>query len=191
VLARLWSGPEDFRLAYLSIGLFALAILLFMADLHSPLTLVCVGISFLFARASLAAASTPQELGAQRWLLYPVLILVYVPLALALLLWTVGPTPPLADLLHEEVEPLGRFPFPVLAVHLTVTSTALWWFFLGLVLWRWPGLVRNTFYPFTDNFRGRHGLMLGAFALLVLIGALALGGLALAEAPNALRILGA
>ena len=138
--------------------------------------LICVGVSFLFARAALAIDSDHQRLGAQRWLLYPVLILIYLPLALALLLWTVGFMPLLADLLHKDVETLGRFPSPVLAVHLTVTFTALWWFLLGLVLWRRPGLVRNTFYPFTNGFRGGHGLMFGAFGFLILVGALVLGG---------------
>jgi hypothetical protein len=188
VLSRLRSGPEDFRLAYLSIALFALALLTFAAG-AAPLAFFLGGFSFLFARASLAAASTPQELGAQRWLLYPILIVVYLPLALALLLWTVGVTP-LADLLHEGVQSLGRFPFEILAIHFAATCTALWWFVLGLVLWRWPGLVRNTFYPFTAGFRGRHGLMLSAFAFLILVVALVLGGLALAEGPHALRVPG-
>ena len=174
LLTRLRSGPEDFRLVYLSIGLFALAIVLFTADAGRAWVLICVGFSFLFARAALTAESASAQLGAQRWLLYPVLILVYVPLALGLLLWTVAATP-LADLLHEEVEALGRFPFEVLAVHFTTTCTALWWFVLGLVLWRCPGLVRNTFYPFASGFRGRHGLVLGGFGFLVLIGAVAIG----------------
>jgi hypothetical protein len=179
VLTRLYSGPEDFRLAYLSIGLFALAILLTTADAGSAWVLICVGFSFLFARAALAAESASQQLGAQRWLLYPVLILVYVPLALGLLLWTVGPTPPLADLLHGEVEPLGRFPFEMLAAHLTVTSTALWWLLLGLVVWRWPALARNTFHPFADGFGGRHGVLLGLVGLLILAVAVVVGALTL------------
>ena len=180
VLKRLWSGPEDFRLAYLSIGLLAVAGLLLRADPDSPvMMMMCVVVSFLFARAALAADSDHQRLGAQRWLLYPVLILVYFPLALALLLWTVGPVAALADLLEWEVDlgRWGRFPsWIVLSIYLGITSTVLWWFLLGLATWRWPGLVRNTFYPFANRFRGRHGLLFGAFGLLVLLGALAFGG---------------
>lgn len=175
LLKRLWSGPEDFRLGYLSTGLLALAGLLLGADPDSPLVLICVGVSFLFARAALAADSDHRRLGAQRWLLYPVLILVYSPLALAVLLWTAMAAIPLADELHENAEPLGRFSFEIVAAHSVVTSTALWWFVLGLVLWRWPVLVHNTFYPFANGFRGRYGLILAAVGLLVFVGALGLG----------------
>ncbi len=175
LLNRLWSGPEDFRLAYLSIGLFALAILLIAADAGPAWVLICVAFSFLFVRAALAAESASAELRAQRWLLYPVLILVYPPLASALLFWVVVPGANVGDLLRTELGLVGRFPVEILATYSAVTSTALWWFVLGLVLWRWPGLVRNTFYPFASGFRGRHGLVLGGFGFLVLVGALAIG----------------
>jgi hypothetical protein len=181
VLNRLWSGPEDFRLAYLSIGLFALAILLFTAIASPAWGLICVGFSFLFARAALAAESASQDLGAQRWLLYPVLILVYLPLALLLLLWTVAVTP-LVDLAQEEVEPLGRIPFEMLAIHFAASFTALWWLVLGLVLWRWPRLVRNTFYPFANGFGGRHSVALGLVGLLILVVAVVVGGWTLQRA---------
>jgi hypothetical protein len=175
VVKHLRSGPEDFRLAYLSIGLLVAAGFILPYDPDSPLMFMCACLSFLFSRAALATESDHQELGAQRWLLYPVLLLVYVPLAFTLLSWAAVIALPVGDELHERVEPLGQFSFEMVAAYASVTSTALWWFLLGLVLWRWPALVRNVFYPFVNGFRGRHGLILAAVGLLLLLGVLALG----------------
>jgi hypothetical protein len=182
-LLKLWSGPEDFRLAYLSIATLALALALLAADAEPLWPIAFVALSFILARTSLAAAETPEALGAQRWLVYPVLVLVYLPLAAGLLFWTV-PVAVVAGLaldhsMRHEQYPLGPHAgYPVLLIvgYLFVASSALWWTLLGAIGWRWPALVHNTFYPLAGGFRRRHGLLLGIVGLLILVVTLVFGG---------------
>jgi hypothetical protein len=71
-----WRGPEDWRLAYLSFGVFAVGVLTIVVF---PLALV---VSYILARAGIAAAREKgAELGtARKWLLYPPVVLVSVAL---------------------------------------------------------------------------------------------------------------
>jgi hypothetical protein len=86
VISTLWRGPEDWRLAYLAFGLFCLGVLT-----------AVVGIGVLFLAASYvlgrAAAELVKEkgttLGARRWLVYPGVLAVSVPLFLLVMLWPV------------------------------------------------------------------------------------------------------
>ena len=77
ILQTLWKGPEDWRLPYLVFGLTLLA----------PLT---IGISliaaYFLARATVElAAEKGQPLGARRWLVYPAILAVSLPLLLGLM----------------------------------------------------------------------------------------------------------
>jgi hypothetical protein len=67
-----WRGPEDWRLAYLSFGVFAIGVLTMVLF---PLALI---VSYILSRAGLAAARDKDiELGgARKWLLYPPVVLV-------------------------------------------------------------------------------------------------------------------
>lgn len=71
-----WRGPEDWRLAYLSFGVFALGVLTMVLF---PLALV---VSYILSRAGIAAANEKGvELGrARKWLLYPPVVLVSLAL---------------------------------------------------------------------------------------------------------------
>ena len=73
---RLRTGPEDWRLAYLSIGILVLGIL------FGRLFFLAILASFCVSRAALSMVEDPNELGAQKWLIYPSLILVYISLLL-------------------------------------------------------------------------------------------------------------
>lgn len=94
VTSVLWRGPEDWRLAYLAFGLFCLGVLT-----------AVVGIGVLFLAASYvmgrAAAELAKEkgtpLGARRWLVYPGVLVVSVPLFLAVMLWPVVAAPAAAE----------------------------------------------------------------------------------------------
>ncbi len=182
-LAQLSSGPEDFRLAYLSIGSLALAGLLVSFDAVAAFPLLCVALSFLFARAALATAGGPERLGGQRWLLYPALLLVYGAILIALLAWPALLAVVLADMLddtnlHRELDPdFGRIPPPVLAAYAATAVGAVWCFLLGLLTWWRPGLVRSTFYPLANGFRRWHGMMLGLAGLVLLVAAVFAGPL--------------
>lgn len=81
-----WRGPEDWRLAYLSFGTFALGVLAFPAF---PLFLV---ISYVLSRAGLAVAADKGIAldGGRKWLLYPPVVLVSLVLVLAVVAAPVG-----------------------------------------------------------------------------------------------------
>ncbi|QJW96530.1 hypothetical protein [Frigoriglobus tundricola] len=83
----LWSGPEDWRLAYLSFGVFALGVLTF-----GVLLPVCLPVSYLLSRAGLAhAREKGLVLGTGRkWLLYPPVVLVSATLLIAAIVWPAG-----------------------------------------------------------------------------------------------------
>jgi hypothetical protein len=89
---RLRHGPDDWRLAYITFGLLLVGIFLF------PLLVVLLPASYLVGRAALSRArDAGQTLGGQKWLIYPPLLIVSVPLLLGLLLWPLGVGGAIAD----------------------------------------------------------------------------------------------
>lgn len=77
----LWRGPEDWRLAYLSFGVFAFGVLTFILF---PLGLV---VSFILSRAGLAVAAERGIAvgGGRKWLLYPPVVIVSLALSLTVI----------------------------------------------------------------------------------------------------------
>jgi hypothetical protein len=95
VLLRVRTGPDGWRLAYASFGVLALGILLGWVfsydrgsrhDFNWTVMFMFTGLSFVLSRAALAAAERKLD-PAQRWLVYPSLVIVYVFVAGAILLW--------------------------------------------------------------------------------------------------------
>lgn len=178
VLSRLRSGPEDWRLAYLSLGLLVLL------PLFPPLVFV----SFLLARAGLALAEERgEEVGAQRWLIYPPLLVIYVSLAAALLLWPAGAAGGGLAELWQAVDPsavatdLDLF---LAVAPWAVAALGLWWMILGGLAARRPGVFRVVFHPFLGRLEARHGWRLLALGLVLAAAGAALG-IAFAPLPLA------
>jgi hypothetical protein len=172
-VARMQSGPGDWRLAGLTFILFLLSPALFaFADTLWPLPLFAFLPSILIARATLSVLAEQDEpVGARGWLIYPPLVLLYVPLAVMLLVW---PLPLTAGVLEDEhnsraaVEAAFAGPFWRSAVSIAAVTLGTWWTMLGLALAQFPGAVRAAFLPFADWFERRHGLWLAAIGLLSL-----------------------
>ena len=134
------SGPEDLRLGYLAFSTFA-TVLLACAGLNSvvgigttlPILVVGIAVSFCLARAALAVVSTPSRV--ERWLIYPSLIVVYIPITALLVLW-----PAAAAIVTEAyLRNSGEFPWSR-SFHVgTITAFALeiigcaWWGCLALL----------------------------------------------------------
>jgi hypothetical protein len=80
-----WRGPEDWRLAYLTLATFTVG----LVTIFIPVFLL---VSYILGRAGLALAREKGiELGAARkWLLYPPVVLVSLKLLLAVVLWPVA-----------------------------------------------------------------------------------------------------
>lgn len=81
-----WRGPEDWRLAYLSFGVFALGVLAF------PLFPLFLVVSYVLSRAGIAAAADKGVAldAGRKWLLYPPVVLVSLALVLAVVGTPVG-----------------------------------------------------------------------------------------------------
>ncbi|MDX1624161.1 MAG: hypothetical protein R3199_09280 [Gemmatimonadota bacterium] len=155
IIARIRRGPDDWRLAYLCLGLTVLGIL--AAPVGGALLLLP---AFVLARGALTVADERGEpMHAQRWLVYPALVLVYVPVSLVLLLLPVALSPAMFAT-GGLVEYLDRsYPAPgtpghfVTSVGWTVVATGAWWAVLGGIAAVRPGLVRTLLRPFADRFR--------------------------------------
>jgi len=172
LLLTLRRGPEDWRLAYLSFGTFVIALLCLRRNPF--LFMIALVVGFLLARAAVAAAEGHQRLGPQRWLFYPSLALVYLPLAFVILF---GPTLLAANLANQawmDSDLSFREAIPLWVCSLTAGGFVggLWWLILSLILKLAPDLPRHIFYPIVNRI-GRKALysllFIGAAALSISI----------------------
>jgi hypothetical protein len=171
------TGPDDWRLAYISLGLFILT--WFGAW-------ICLFASFCVSRAVLETMRKDQRISSQRWLLYPSLIVVYVPLAIALIIW---PIPSANELLvdnrwryiAERITWLGTIEViqahTVIVLYFIVLSISAWFTMLGFVLRSHPQWLVVIFCPFADWFQRRHAtrlMFIGLAGLAICLAALLL-----------------
>lgn len=181
-LARIRTGPDDWRLAWLCFGLTALG----FATLPLGVGALLVLPPFVLARGVVALADERGEpLGAKRWLTYPVLLLVYGLLGLALLAMPIAISPALfarGGLVDFLVGTFGlSYPAHGTSAHWvrsaawTATGLGAWWLaFAGIAAAR-PRWVRAVFRPFGSGFTRRRAwssLLLGF--VLALLGTAAL-----------------
>jgi hypothetical protein len=164
-MLKLRTGPHDVRLAS------ATLVLLVLGLIFVPLTWPFLLASFLLARAmlSMVAEQEQRELGWQRWLIYPSLLIVYLPLAAILLAW-----PALLGALAEEMthdrsinpwngQPWNYLPDVPFAFASGAAGLSAWWAILSVVVLIWPQLPRHLFRPFA----GRVNRLLALALLLV------------------------
>jgi hypothetical protein len=165
VLDRLRDGPEDWRLAYLSLACFAIGVVWFPRFPGLPLLKpVLLAASFLLARAALALLDEHDEpVGARRWLLYPPLVAWYAAGVAALLAW---PVPLALNLVDRDLRDLGA-PMGPLSLSIAAIATGIWWSVLGLALARQHQLVATVLWPFTDGFERRRALWLSLTGVIV------------------------
>jgi hypothetical protein len=151
MILRLRTGPEDWRLAYLSLGVLFVGL---------PLGVIP---SFLLSRAALSIAKEPDP-PAKKWLIYPSLIVVYAIIGAVGLLWPVFAVGGLvAGLSHGPGSLLHKEPFfdkDGLGTVLAILAggglgLSVWWSLLWAVGRRRPAIFRVTFRPFADDWTGR------------------------------------
>jgi len=165
VILRLRTGPEDWRLAYISFALLLLflylvrginleyILLLPVFVIAQPAIGLIFWLSFLIARAAVKEADARQEkLGAQKWLIYPPLLSMYVTSSLLILLWpwfhifpgllSLLPASEAIYALSSEAEYflLGGF------------VTTIYWAGLGVVFMTRPKWLSFLLRPFADKF---------------------------------------
>ena len=162
-ILRIYSGPEDWRLAYISFGLLLIAFL-FHYSLSFSEFVILVTASFIVSRAALAAANGRDELRGQKWLIYPSLIAGYIAILSLILAW---PLIPIFSLLVpkyiasleatysgiEERDLVEMTSFIVGSV-LSAASLGVIWIGYGLILLskKHQSHIRTIFKPFADRF---------------------------------------
>ncbi len=150
---RLRMGPEDWRLAYLSFGLLVLGGIIVWA---LPLLVLA---SYLVSRAALSLSNNRIETNAQKWLLYPSLVVVSLCITAILLLLPWAALVPLALTFEHTLMERYRIGDDAhywwLAWAAIVMLTGLWWMIQSVVLLIWPSLLRNLFQPLTGWFNRR------------------------------------
>ena len=124
--------------------------------------------SFCVSRAALVVIANRDELGGQKWLIYPPLLFIYIPVAIVMFGW-----PTLLYKINNSVTEQG----PELAEGLRVAAMGLWWIVLGLAFCIWPSLLRTIFRPFADKFKRKEAVLLMVIGLVLII--LGVGGSAL------------
>jgi hypothetical protein len=177
-LLALRSGPEDLRLGYLAVGLLAgtllaAACLNLILGFRGTLPFLVLGLAanFLLARASLSAAAGPAR--AERWLIYPSLIVIYVPVTAVMLLWPLA-VAILAEMIltdpggpREVLAWVPHYPLGTITAFTLATLGSLWWAFFGFVAWRWPEVLRDCYAPFASRFRRRRSFLILSVACLL------------------------
>jgi hypothetical protein len=168
------SRPGDWRLACFSFGSLLLTVILMTGRaMLWPLPLVLPPLAFMAARMNVALLDDRGEaLGLRAWLLYPSLLVFYVPLFFALL---GGPTWPVANVLYDDPSARGRIAAlahasPSLAAPAVVAIVlGCWWTLLGLLVIQMIPSVRALFRPFAGFLDRRHAGRLALSGILLAV----------------------
>ena len=161
-ILRLRSGPEDWRLTYLSFGL------LIAGFIFLPLFLVFLAASYLVARAALSLSDYNLQVKEQRWLLYPSLIIVNVFLLLALLLWPLIISINIGYIIEPSIRhSIQRFQddfsYWFMVCSFIIASLGLWWLIFANII------VQKLFSPFDNLIQKKTVLRLWFVGLLITI----------------------
>lgn len=161
-LNRLHSGPEDWRLAYLTFASF-------IGGFWLPPLFIA---SLPLARATLAQFEASDERdGPRRWLVYPPLVFWYGAFATAILVSPIAAVVvPLEEpAVRSQVERFIPGPFWLVMPSLAVLAVGIWWTILGPLLGRFRNVVQLVFWPFANWFERRHALRLSLAGICVIV----------------------
>lgn len=163
---RVMTGPEDWRLAYVSLGLTVLMVITF--PIGGVLLLLP---AFLVSRAYVALIEERGEpLGARKWLVLPPIVLALVLIAAAAL---IAPAGAIGAVLSEVgLRDLGlefgnRFERGRLFLGALSIGTGAWWIVLSGVFAMLMRPFRALFAPVTSGLRRGHALVLTIAGLVI------------------------
>ncbi|HCO96404.1 MAG TPA: hypothetical protein DIU00_21105 [Phycisphaerales bacterium] len=171
IIYRLRSGPEDWRLAYISLALFVAGLLTLP---YAPVSIVLILAGFLTSRAAISEAGDIDKIKAQKWLLYPPLIVVYLFVLLALLTWPLALLIPLADVYERDFRESYHYfsnenDYWFVATPAILAGLGLWWSILAIVLLKPRRLLQVVFRPFAEKVRSKWALRLLLIGLVLMI----------------------
>ena len=146
---RLRTGPDDWRLAYITLGTFVLACI------SGPGAILLIPLSFYFARTALTLAGGPEQLGNQKYLIIPPLVCTYIiftflELALPFCLLAFARHYQY-DLFHASRLPDIRL-YWALVFFITLLFAGTWWLLVGVLS---RGRAKKVYYPFGVKFTRR------------------------------------
>jgi len=149
IIFRLRSGPEDWRLAYLSFGLFLTGFIFI------PFFLVFLTASYLVSRAAISLSNNNLQIKEQKWLIYPSLIVVNVILFLILLSWPLFISINIGyGLEHDIRRSFYQFRddlhYWIMACSFIISSLGLWWVIFAIILRRKNNVLQMLCWPFID-----------------------------------------
>ena len=182
IILRLRKGPEDWRLAYITFGLFLLSFLVgkqmpFFAVFLWPIIIfrgtsnvVLLLASFILARATISTVGDSKKLGGQKWLIYPSLVVIYLPIFFFVLLWPEILSFAIAQGYdHAKIDMFpwntgNETPYWTLAFIFSAGATFLWWLILALVHKKAPHFLGVVFRPFAKPIKPK---ILNRFMVIV------------------------
>jgi hypothetical protein len=177
IIVRMQSGPDDWRLAYICLGLFILGLIILPIGI-----LFLIPLSFYIARSAISTAGGIDKLGRQKLLLYPVLIFIYAILAFSLL---IGPgyiififvVPTIGSLIDDFGSALENLNTWWLRWIITLFASGIWWIILGAVLIPFNfNFYKFIFKPFLDKVSKKKiaiiVTLVGLFLILAAVGLL-------------------
>jgi hypothetical protein len=174
ILLRLQSGPDDWRLAYISFGLLILAFLF----ARGPTFIILLLASFALSRAAVSMVAEPDELRGKQWLIYPSLVIVYVSLLCLLLLWPLLLVySPAVGFRHNRIlydqylafYPAGASYEGISAVLILLSAIGLWWTVLGIIALAAQNLFKLIFRPFADGLKHKWAVLLLLSGILLVL----------------------
>lgn len=164
------AGPEDWRLAYLAFGAFALALLLLPFGIGM---LFLIG-AFLLSRATVDLLTERGEpLGARRWLVLPAIWVVLLMIVLPALIVPVAGFSELGlsdgkiDILDTERTPHGSAERMRAEAGFIATVAGTWWLVLAGLFAALMKPFRAFFYPVTANVTRKHAGVLALVGVMV------------------------
>lgn len=178
--AALQSQPDDWRLSLLAFGFLALAFILMLGSVMLwPMPLVLGAAGFVTARITIAVLDDRGEpIGLRKWLLYPSLLAVYIPVFVVV---AAGPTPPLVEFFtsygsekaaNSLAEFVGASP-QVTAAGTIALALGCWWALIGLLAIQFTGTIRSALRPFGNGFGRRHATRLALAGVVLAVAGLA------------------
>jgi hypothetical protein len=142
-----------------------------------PLPLVLVPLGFITARINVALLDERGEaIGMRKWLLFPPLLAVYVPVFLALV---GGPALPLANYFNDDPAARNRLSAfidasPWIAVPgVLALVLGCWWTLVGIAAARLISTVHALFRPFADRCDRRHATTLALAGVVLAVAGVA------------------
>ena len=164
---RIRTGPEDWRLAYISFGLFIIGFL------FPPAYLLLVPASYVVSRAAMSLSNYNIQVKAQKWLIYPSMIIVTFFIAGVLLLLPLSILFPVAENLESTMMQTYKIKIDdnywYVASSFIAMLVCLWWILEGIICLVFPSLPRKIFYPFAEWFKRKHALIQIAPAIIAFI----------------------